>query len=96
MSLPAATPVAKMNLIALIKSSMNSLQLLLTVLAVGLVFFSLKLFERRTEISKIPAVGRAAGTRARREEFLSGKARDLYVEGYKKVGNPPEDIFWQN
>lgn len=96
MSLPAVTPVAKMNAIALIKSSMNSPQLILSVLAVGIVFFSLKLLKRRTQLSNIPAVGRAAGNRARREEFLSGKARDLYVEGYKKVGSPSEDSFWQN
>lgn len=66
--------------------------MILSVLAVGIVFLSLRLLKRKSQFSRIPAVGNATSKEARRKEFLSGKARDLYVEGYKKVRDPPKYI----
>lgn len=96
MALQAVVPVAKVRAFASIKPPTNSCQLILSVLAVGIVLFSLRALKQKTQLSSIPAVGNAAGNKARRKEFLSGKARNLYVEGYKKVRSPPEDIIWQN
>ncbi|KAJ3959925.1 hypothetical protein N0V92_003421 [Colletotrichum tropicale] len=59
----------------------------LTVLVVGALFLLARLFRSKARLSDIPAVGNAKSKEARRKEFLSGKARDLYVEGYKKVRN---------
>lgn len=96
MALQAVVPVAKARAFASINPPTTSSQLILSVLAVGIVFFSLRALKQKTQLSSIPAVGDAAGNKARRKEFLSGKARDLYVDGYKKVRNPPEDIICQN
>ncbi|KAF4830107.1 Cytochrome P450 monooxygenase ATR2 [Colletotrichum tropicale] len=59
----------------------------LTVLVVGALFLLTRLFNRKARLWDIPAVGNATSEEARRKEFLSGKARDLYVEGYKKFKN---------
>lgn len=45
----------------------------------------LKVLLNRSRLSNIPAVGMSKGREQRRKEFMSGKARSLYVEGYKKV-----------
>ncbi|KAF4868417.1 Cytochrome P450 monooxygenase ATR2 [Colletotrichum siamense] len=62
----------------------NPPRLGLTVLVVGALFLLARLFKSKARLSDIPAVGNASTKEARRKEFLSGKARDLYVEGYKK------------
>ncbi|KAF0316260.1 cytochrome P450 [Colletotrichum asianum] len=59
----------------------------LSVLVVGALFLLARLFKRKARLSDIPAVGNATSKEARRKEFLSGTARDLYVEGYKKFKN---------
>ncbi|KAJ0344858.1 hypothetical protein COL26b_009903 [Colletotrichum chrysophilum] len=56
----------------------------LTALVVGALFLLARLFKRTVRLSDIPVVGNATSKEARRKEFLSGKARDLYIEGYKK------------
>lgn len=96
MAVPTMVPVAKLRAIASIETLTNSSQLILSVLAACIAIFSLRVLRRETQLSSIPAVGNAAGNKARRKEFLSGKARDLYIEGYKKVHNSPEDIIRQN
>lgn len=66
----------------------NPSRLGLTVLVVGALFLLARLFKSKARLSDIPAVGNATTKEARRKEFLSGKARNLYVEGYKKVRGP--------
>ncbi|CAI0649700.1 unnamed protein product [Colletotrichum noveboracense] len=68
----------------------NPSRLGLTVLVVGALFLLVRLFKSKARLSDIPAVGNATTKEARRKEFLSGKARDLYVEGYKK---PKDSAF---
>lgn len=55
------------------------------MLAACAVFLSLKALLHKSRLSNIPAVGISNGKGQRRKEFMSGRARSLYIEGYKKV-----------
>lgn len=78
---------------SLVSNFANFAQPIMFGLALGVALACFILLKTDNQLSSIPAVGNATSKAARRQEFLSGEARDLYVEGYKNVRNPPEDII---
>jgi hypothetical protein len=91
---PTGAPVFEMLGFSLVSNFASFAQLILFALALGVALLCFILLKTDNQLSSIPAVGNARSKAARRREFLSGKARDLYVEGYKNVRNQPEDIIW--
>nr|XP_036582281.1 ent-kaurene oxidase [Colletotrichum truncatum]KAF6790941.1 ent-kaurene oxidase [Colletotrichum truncatum] len=61
-----------------------STQLGFAIFAVCASFLLLRMIRQKSQLSSIPAVGIAKTREDRRKEFLSGKARNLYIEGYRK------------